>query len=261
MTQLRKTCTCNQAHVPRSNNSNFHGAHPQYFRSNQDLWREQLTKHWMSERPLKMSARVAAGDGCYNRLVIVRVAMKTLNRITFLLLGLACFLSQATAQARPAASEAALPRTVIYAGHLLDVKTGRMINNAIVVIQGDRIVSVGSSQDIGTPAAGTKEIHLANTTLVPGLIDAHTHITFDPNFGYQELGISIPKEALIGANNARITLEAGFPTIRNVGPTHAACAANSPPTPTAPREWPGPPRRESIPLSTALILMTQGFKP
>src|SRR5258708_3835635 len=171
----------------------------------------------MSERPLKMSARVAAGDGCYNPLFVLRVAMKTLNRITFLLLGLACFLSQATAQARPAASEAALPRTVIYAGHLLDVKTGRMINNAIVVIQGDRIVSVGSSQDIGTPAAGTKEIHLANTTLVPGLIDAHTHITFDPNFGYQELGISIPKEALIGAKNARITLEAGFTTIRNVG--------------------------------------------
>ena len=41
--------------------------------------------------------------------------------------------------------------------------------------------------------------------------------TFDPNFGYQELGVSIPKEALIGAKNARITLEAGFTTVRNVG--------------------------------------------
>jgi imidazolonepropionase-like amidohydrolase len=49
------------------------------------------------------------------------------------------------------------------------------------------------------------------------LIDVHTHLTFDPNFGYQELGISIPKEALIGAKNAKITLEAGFTTVRNVG--------------------------------------------
>ena len=49
------------------------------------------------------------------------------------------------------------------------------------------------------------------------MIDAHTHLTFDPVFGYQQLGISIPKEALIGAKNARVTLEAGFTTVRNVG--------------------------------------------
>jgi imidazolonepropionase-like amidohydrolase len=140
--------------------------------------------------------------------------MKTLNRITFLLLALACFSSVMMAQAKPAATD--LPRTVIYAGHLLDVKTGRTIDNAVVVIQGDRIVSVGP-QNSGNPVAGAKEIRLPNATLVPGLIDAHTHITFDPNFGYQELGISIPKEALIGAKNAKITLEAGFTTIRNVG--------------------------------------------
>lgn len=53
--------------------------------------------------------------------------------------------------------------------------------------------------------------------MLPGLIDAHTHVTFDPKFGYEQLGISIPKEALIGAKNAKITLEAGFTTIRNVG--------------------------------------------
>jgi imidazolonepropionase-like amidohydrolase len=142
--------------------------------------------------------------------------MKTLDRIAFFLLAFACLLSVATAQARPAAGDTALPRIVIYAGHLLDVKTGRTIDNAVVVIQGDRIVSVGP-QNSGNPVAGAKEIRLPNTTLVPGLIDAHTHITFDPNFGYQELGISIPKQALIGAKNAKITLEAGFTTIRNVG--------------------------------------------
>ncbi len=54
--------------------------------------------------------------------------------------------------------------------------------------------------------------------MLPGLIDAHTHLTFDPkNFGYEGLGISTPREALIGAHNARVTLEAGFTTVRNVG--------------------------------------------
>src|SRR5205085_1281872 len=43
------------------------------------------------------------------------------------------------------------------------------------------------------------------------------HITFNPNFGYSALGISVPREALTGARNARITLEAGFTAIRNVG--------------------------------------------
>jgi imidazolonepropionase-like amidohydrolase len=104
--------------------------------------------------------------------------------------------------------------TVVHAGHLLDVKTGKMLDNATVTIKGDRIASVSS----GEPAPkGAHVIDLPNATLLPGLIDAHTHLTFDPSFGYQELGISIPKEALIGAKNARITLEAGFTTVRNVG--------------------------------------------
>jgi imidazolonepropionase-like amidohydrolase len=105
------------------------------------------------------------------------------------------------------------PVTVIHAGHLLDVKSGKMLDNVTVVIAGDKIASVGQA----APAASATVIDLPNATLLPGLIDAHTHLTFDPNFGYQELGVSIPKEALIGAKNARITLEAGFTTVRNVG--------------------------------------------
>src|SRR5437868_414721 len=55
-------------------------------------------------------------------------------------------------------------------------------------------------------------------TLIPGLIDSHTHLTFDPkDLGYESLAISIPREALIGARNARVTLQAGFTTVRNVG--------------------------------------------
>jgi imidazolonepropionase-like amidohydrolase len=104
--------------------------------------------------------------------------------------------------------------TVVHAGRLLDVKSGKMLSNQTIIIQGDKIVSAGSSAQ--TPAGATV-IDLPNATVLPGLIDAHTHITFTPNFGYSRLGISIPREALHGARNARVTLEAGFTTIRNVG--------------------------------------------
>ena len=103
-------------------------------------------------------------------------------------------------------------RTVIHAGHMLDVKNGRVLDNVTVVIDGDRITSVGQSV-----TGNATIINLPNATLVPGLIDAHTHLTGEPSFGYQELGISTPMEALIGAKNARVTLEAGFTTVRNVG--------------------------------------------
>src|SRR6267378_7440662 len=103
---------------------------------------------------------------------------------------------------------------VIHAGRLLDVKTGKTLTGQTIVIQGDRIASMGAGSQI--PADATV-IDLPNATVLPGLIDAHTHITFTPNFGYSRLGTSVPREALTGARNAKVTLEAGFTTIRNVG--------------------------------------------
>jgi imidazolonepropionase-like amidohydrolase len=111
------------------------------------------------------------------------------------------------------AQTAAARRVIVRAGKLLDVKTGKTLSDQAIVIEGDKIVSVGPASDA---PAGTTTINLPNATVLPGLIDAHTHITFNPTFGYQTLGISIPREALIGAHNARLTLEAGFTTIRNV---------------------------------------------
>jgi imidazolonepropionase-like amidohydrolase len=146
---------------------------------------------------------------CYNP----QPSMKT-TKLLFALLLCTCF-QQLSAQT-PAREDAGLATIVIQAGHLLDVKTGHMIDNATIVIRGDKIVSLGPPKWVNPPANLTT-ISLPNATLLPGLIDAHTHLTFDPNFGYQELGISIPKEALIGAKNAKITLEAGFTTVRNVG--------------------------------------------
>jgi len=112
-----------------------------------------------------------------------------------------------------ALGQTAPKRTVIRAARLLDVKTGKVIQNPEIVVEGDRIVSIGTAT-----GANAQAINLPNLTLVPGLIDVHTHITGDPfHFGYQELGISTAREALYGAKYARITLLAGFTTIRNVG--------------------------------------------
>ncbi|MFY9561748.1 MAG: amidohydrolase family protein [Terriglobales bacterium] len=113
------------------------------------------------------------------------------------------------------AQTAAVPKAVvIHAGRLLDVKTGKTLTGQTIVIQGDKITSVGSDAQV---PAGATVIELPNATVLPGLIDAHTHITFNPNFGYSRLAISVPREALIGAHNSKVTLEAGFTTIRNVG--------------------------------------------
>ena len=119
--------------------------------------------------------------------------------------------------AQASSAQTAEPETIlIHAGHLLDVKTGHVTDKATVMIQDGKIVSLGDPRWVKAPA-NLKTIDLPNATLLPGLIDVHTHLTFDPSFGYQELGVSIPKEALIGAKNAKITLEAGFTTVRNVG--------------------------------------------
>jgi imidazolonepropionase-like amidohydrolase len=114
-----------------------------------------------------------------------------------------------------AVAQQSTQRVVIRAGHVLDVKSGKMLSDQAIVIEGDNIVGVGPAS--ATPAADATTIDLPNATVLPGLIDAHTHLTFNPSFGYEILGISIPREALIGAHNARVTLEAGFTTVRNVG--------------------------------------------
>ena len=103
----------------------------------------------------------------------------------------------------------------IKAGRLLDVRTGTVINNAVIVIEGEKIVAIGANITI---PANAEIIDLSKFTVLPGLMDCHTHLTFNPgSLGYSSLGISVPREALYGAKNARLTLEAGFTTVRNVG--------------------------------------------
>ena len=104
----------------------------------------------------------------------------------------------------------------VHAGRLLDVKTGKMLADQTLVIEDGRIVSMATSAEVKIPSDAVR-IDLPNATVLPGLIDAHTHLTSEPRFGYDRLAISVPREALIGAKNARVTLLAGFTTARNVG--------------------------------------------
>lgn len=107
----------------------------------------------------------------------------------------------------------------VHAGYLFDVKSGKMLADQMLVVENGKIISSGAAASVKV-ASDAVRIELPNATVLPGLIDAHTHLTFDPKFGYDSLAISAPREALIGAKNARLTLLAGFTTVRNVGATH-----------------------------------------
>lgn len=106
---------------------------------------------------------------------------------------------------------------VIRAGKLFDAESGRLLEKPLVVIRGGHIESVASGGNAAVPI-GARVVDLGDATILPGFIDAHTHLTINATGGgYESLGISVPRQALIGAKNARLTLLAGFTTVRNVG--------------------------------------------
>ncbi len=109
------------------------------------------------------------------------------------------------------------PRTLIRAGRLLDVKTGKVLDAQTIIITGETITSIAATSSV-TAQPQDNVIDLGHLTVMPGLIDVHTHITMEPNFDpYFELTETDAKEAINGVVNARTTLMAGFTTIRNVG--------------------------------------------
>ncbi len=113
--------------------------------------------------------------------------------------------------------QASAGRTLIRAGHVIDVHTGNELPDETVIVQGDKIVGLAKTAD--TPVnAGDREVDLRQYTVLPGMIDVHTHLTMATNFDpYFELSMTPGKEAIIGVENAKTTLEAGFTTVRNVG--------------------------------------------
>jgi imidazolonepropionase-like amidohydrolase len=105
----------------------------------------------------------------------------------------------------------------VRAGHLFNSKSGTMLANQVVLIDGEKITDVGPADKVQIPA-GVQVIDLSQATVLPGLIDAHTHVYSSLSNGAR---VTTSKEAwtLMAVGNAQTTLRAGFTTVRDVG-TH-----------------------------------------
>jgi imidazolonepropionase-like amidohydrolase len=120
----------------------------------------------------------------------------------------------AAATAAPAQTPAP-QRVVLRAARMLDVEAGRIVPNARVVIEGDKILAVNPA----TLPDGARIIDLGNVTLMPGLIDAHTHLTGEigPNMLLEPVQETEIDAAFKAVKNARTTIMAGFTTVRDYG--------------------------------------------
>src|SRR5262252_4683953 len=113
------------------------------------------------------------------------------------------------------AADSDSPVTALRCGRLLDVQSGNLANNAVILIASGKVTAAGAA--VAVPS-GAQLFDLPQATCLPGLIDVHVHLTSDPSHsGYQGLGISVPRSTVTGVKSARQTLLAGFTTVRNVG--------------------------------------------
>jgi imidazolonepropionase-like amidohydrolase len=120
-------------------------------------------------------------------------------------------------------SQAVTPRTtVLHAARMLDVKNGRIISPGEVLVQGERIVEVGTA--VKHPA-GAEVINLGDRTLLPGLIDAHIHLFLHPGAeDLQTVRESVPERTIMATLAARDDLMAGFTAERDMGTEGASSA-------------------------------------
>lgn len=117
-----------------------------------------------------------------------------------------------------AAAPAALAQNVyVTADRMLDVATGRMVQNPAIIIQDGVITQVGTQAQLRVPSAA-EVVTLPGVTLLPGLIDMHVHLDTDPTaLGYTSFEVTDSYWSVVAVPNAKKTLEAGFTTVRNVG--------------------------------------------
>ncbi len=117
-----------------------------------------------------------------------------------------------------AAGHASAETLLIRADRMLDVRSGKLINEAAVLIANDRIVDVGRDGKLPAGAEAAKQIDLGDMTLLPGLIDMHVHLDSDPSYGgYTGLQFGDRFWSVLTVPHAEKTLLAGFTTVRNVG--------------------------------------------
>src|SRR6516164_6992771 len=116
-------------------------------------------------------------------------------------------------------AQAADQTMVLKAARLFDGKSNALVQNAVVIIQGDKIVDAGSNLPIPN---GAQVVDLGDATLSPGFMDAHTHLTADFSGNYnerrlQEVDWNVSEQAIRATAFARATVEAGFTTVRDLG--------------------------------------------
>jgi imidazolonepropionase-like amidohydrolase len=111
------------------------------------------------------------------------------------------------------------PPIALKAARMFDGKSNALVQNAVVIIQGDKIVDAGSNLLIPGDA---QVVDLGDATLSPGFMDAHTHLTSDYSGNYnerrlQQLDLNVSEHAIKATAFARATIEAGFTTVRDLG--------------------------------------------
>src|SRR5213596_185671 len=117
------------------------------------------------------------------------------------------------------AAHAADQTIALKAARLFDGKSNALVQNGVVIVQGDKIVDAGSNLPI---PSGAQVIDLGDATLSPGFMDAHTHLTADYSGNYNErrlneLDLNVSEQAIRATVFARATVEAGFTTVRDLG--------------------------------------------
>ncbi|MEY3704209.1 MAG: hypothetical protein RLZZ561_1829 [Pseudomonadota bacterium] len=115
------------------------------------------------------------------------------------------------------AEEEAAPITYFTAAHMVDVETGKLIDQPLIGVRDGRIISLADRRATSLPA-NAKLVDLGNRTLLPGLIDMHVHLdSLAEVGGYNSLQYTDSFWSMVAVKNARDMLNAGFTTVRNVG--------------------------------------------